>query len=119
MKSYSFSEDSRVEILTVDEIDDVDINDIVGFVTYQYSDKWWLGCVLGVEGNEVKISFLKPYRPSPPFKYPQFPDILVAHKREVLIKVNPTTARGRVYRLMESEAQKANKNLLLKSTKKK
>lgn len=59
MKLYSFSEKTRVEIVTVDDIDDdVDIIDIVDFFTCQYSDKWWLGCVLGVEGNEVKKKLL-------------------------------------------------------------
>lgn len=114
VKSYSFSEESSVEIVSADHTDDdLDINDIVGFVTCQYSDKWWLGCVLGIEGDEVKISFLEPHGPSPSFKYPQFTDILVMHKSEVLTKVDPTTGTGRVYRLTDSETKKANKKLLV------
>lgn len=55
VKSESFSEESRVEIVSVDDIVvDVDINDIFGFVTCQFADKWWLGCVLGVEGDKYK-----------------------------------------------------------------
>lgn len=115
VKSHSFSEVSSVEIVSADDTDaDLDTNDIVGFVTCQYSDKWWLGCVLGVEGDEVKISFLEPHGPSPSFKYPQFTDILVVHKSEVLTKVDPTTATGRVYRLTDLETKKANKKLSVK-----
>lgn len=115
VKSYSFSEESSVEIVSINDTDDnLDIKDIVGFITCEYSDKWWLGCVLGIEGCEVKISFLEPHGPSPSFKYPQFSDILVVHKSAILTKVDPTTATGRVYQLTESETKKANKKLFMK-----
>ncbi|KAJ8892733.1 hypothetical protein PR048_005314 [Dryococelus australis] len=72
VKSYSFSEGSTVKIVSAhDAGDDLDIKDIVGFVTCQYSDKWWFGCMLVIEGYYVKISFfLEPHGTSPSFKYP-------------------------------------------------
>lgn len=119
VKNYSFSEESAIEIVSsIDADDDLDVKDVKGFVTCQYLDKWWLGCVLGIKRCEVKISFLEPHGPSPSFKYPQFADILVVHKSAILTKVDPTTATGRVYQLTESESQKANKKLFLKLKKK-
>ena len=115
VKSYS-----SLEMITVDDIEyGVDIKDTVGFVTCKYWDTWWLGCVLGVEGDEVnlKIGFLEPHGPSPSFKYLQFLDILVVHKGVILTKVDPTTST--IYWLTESETQTTTKELLLKSTKKK
>lgn len=77
-----------------------------------YNDnEWWLGCVLGVEDNEVKISFLEPHGPAPSFKYPRSPDVLVLNKADVLTKVDPTTQTGRVYNLSVVECSKATRKL--------
>lgn len=56
MKSYTISDEWRVEIWLVDDIDyDVAINDIVGFVTCRYSDKLF---VLGVDCDEIRKVYL-------------------------------------------------------------
>ena len=92
----------------------MDIKYAVGFVICKYWYTWWLDCILGVEGDKVKINFLKPHGPSPSFKYLQFPDILVMHKSEVLTKVDATTSAGRVNQLTEFETQTAKKAITLK-----
>lgn len=115
VKYYSFSQHTKEEIVRKrDDADDLDLNDIVGFVTCVYNNEWWLGCVLGIENEEVKVSFLEPHGPSPSFKYPHIPDVLVLNKTEVLTKVDPTTQTGRVYNITESESTKASKKLLSK-----
>jgi len=90
---------------------ELQISEIVGFVTCEYDSKWWLGCVLGVEDEHIKMSFLEPHGPSRSFKYPAPPDILSVNKTKVLTKVDPTTQTGRVYHLTDSEITRTNKKL--------
>lgn len=112
VKTYSFSDDVKEEVVSENDVDgDLELSDVVGFVTCEYNNEWWLGCVLGIADEEVKISFLEPHGPSPSFKYPRSPDILIVNKTEVLTKVDPTTQTGRVYHLTEFESIKASKKL--------
>lgn len=118
-KTYSICEHFKeAEVATSDE--DINSKNMVGFVICRYSEHWWLGCVLHVneETEEIKVSFLEPHGPSPSFKYPQTPDILIVHTSDILLKVDPTTATGRVYNLTEAETVKASQALMSKKRKK-
>lgn len=103
-KIHSNSNKSTEFNLT-DGLVNIDYEKISGFVTAIYDDFWWLGCVLGKndESQEVTISFLHPSGPSPSFFYPNKPDVLNVNPRTVLLKVNPVTETGRVYKLSEAE----------------
>lgn len=112
VKEYSFSTETKEEIVSLEEKNEqLELSEIVGFVTCNYSNQWWLGCVLGIENEFVNISFLEPHGPSPSFKYPQFPDILGVSRSDVLTKVDPITQTGRVYKLTTHEMEKASKIL--------
>lgn len=112
VKEYSFSTATKEEIVSLEEKNEqLELSEIVGFVTCNYSNQWWLGCVLGIENEFVNISFLEPHGPSPSFKYPQFPDILGVSRSDVLTKVDPITQTGRVYKLTTHEMEKASKIL--------
>jgi hypothetical protein len=52
------------------------VEDIRGFVTCEYDRKWWLACVLQVNGSEIQQTCFHPSGPSKSFKYPSPPDIL-------------------------------------------
>lgn len=112
VKTYSLANESKEEIVSKNDVDcDLNLSDIVGFVTCIYDNEWWLGCVIGIENEDVKISFLEPHGPSHSFKYPRSPDILLVNKVDILTKVDPTTQTGRVYHLTESESNKSTKQL--------
>lgn len=82
----------------------IEYGKISGFVTTMNDDFWWLGCVLGKndESQEVTINFLHPRGLSPSFFYPNKPDVLNVHPKTILLKVNPITETGRVYKLSET-----------------
>lgn len=61
--------------------------------------------------DEVKISFLDPNGPSRSFKYPSMPDIMTVSCQDVLTKVYPTTAKGRVYKITSKESKEASETL--------
>ena len=91
--------------------------EIKGFVTAIYDQKWYLACVLETypDSTEVKLTFLEPNGPSPSFKYPPRPDILIIPEKDILSIVDPQTATGRTYSLSEKETKKASKLLNEKS----
>lgn len=115
VKPYSFSETLRMETTTIQE-GDIEFSDMVGFVTCKYDEKWWLGCILDSyeDKQEVKVSFLHPNGPSPSYKYPELTDVLCVHKSDILTRVDPLTATGRVYTLTKGETQTATTKLLQK-----
>ena len=53
--------------------------------------------------DEVEVTFLHPHGPSQCFRYPTVPDILIMNMTDILTAVNPTTAIGRVYTLMQEK----------------
>ena len=96
MRMYKVSNVSDI-ILAFDEIS--------GFITCIYENKWWMACVLEKYENnrEVKVSFLHPPGPHKSFTYPTKPDILRIASEDVLIKVDPLTETGRIYSLTDEE----------------
>lgn len=64
-KVYSTSTTCKEERVTATE-DELDIEDIQGFITCVHNEQWWLACVLTVneEDNDVRASFLHPPGPS-------------------------------------------------------
>ena len=71
---------------------------------------WWLACVTKSlpDSEEVEVSFLHPYKPA---KYPFSDDVLVMSYHDVLTLVNPSTATGRDYVLLELEMMVASTTL--------
>jgi hypothetical protein len=72
-----------------------------------YYKVWWFGCIIIVNENSVKvtISFLHPQGPLPSCVYPQQPDILSIQFLDVLMRVDPRRATGRIYTLTTDETQ--------------
>ncbi len=92
---------------------ELEIDEISGFVTCCYDSEWWLACVIDVDidNAEVKVSFLHPHGPSRSYKYPSIPDILTIPLTDILSKVTPRTATGRVYNLTPKETRDTAKKL--------
>ncbi len=76
-KVYSSSATSTEKTVTIQENELVP-EEIRGFVTCVYDEKWWVACVLQVDeySEQVSVSFLHPHGPSRSFKYPARLDIL-------------------------------------------
>ncbi len=109
------SADKREVKLTAEE--DVPFENIKGFVTVRYDNRWYLGCVLQTfpEDAEVKVSFLHPAGPFHSFCYPAGrPDILVVPSENILTLADPMTSTGRTYRITENETQRVIQALLRK-----
>lgn len=111
-KVYSASALSKIEQVTKLE-GELLISDIKGYVIAVYDEKWWLTCVIDTDAddNKVKLSFLHPSGPSPSFKFPNKPDVLLVPVQDVLTIVDPTTVTGRVYSITEKETVEANVKL--------
>ena len=60
-------------------------DEIRGFVVCIYGNEWWLGCVLQINGDDVRVNLLQPHGPSPSFSYPHHPDILTVSVEDVLL----------------------------------
>lgn len=92
---------------------DIQFEDVKGFVTAMYDNKWWLACVLEtyVETLEVKLYFLRPNGPSTSFHYPRNPDILVIPYSDILTVADPMTTTGRIYKITEDTMNEASKKL--------
>ena len=112
VRPYSFSTAFKEEKVTKQERE-FEIEGISGFVTCEYDGQWWLTCVLDTDSDngEVKVTFLHPHGPSRSFKYPSIPDILTVPVSDILTKVNPRTAKGRVYTLTAKESREATMKL--------
>jgi len=112
VRPYSFSSAFKEEKVTKQERE-FEIEEISGFVTCEYNGQWWLTCVLDTDSDngEVKVTFLHPHGPSRSFKYPSIPDILTVPASDILTKVNPRTAKGRVYTLTAKESREATMKL--------
>ena len=63
------------------------------------------------DSNEVELSFLYPHGPSKSFGYPDQSDVLVISAEDILTKINPTTATGRVYAISPVEITAATRTL--------
>jgi len=109
---YSTSTTCKEERVTATE-DELDIEDIQGFITCVHNEQWWLACVLTVneEDNDVRASFLHPPGPPRSFKYPSRSDILTFPAADVLTKVDPRTTTGHIYTLSQKESHEAMQKL--------
>ena len=63
------------------------------------------------DSNEVEVSFLYPHGPSKSFSYPDQSDLLIISSEDILRKVIPTTATGRVYATSSVKITAATKTL--------
>eukprot|EP00731_Ephydatia_muelleri_P007129 Em0003g1377a len=96
--------------------EDLVFDDIKGFVTVMYDNKWYLACVLQTFPStvEVELSCLEPAGPSSSFVYPRKADILIIPATNVLTIVDPATTTGRTYTLSEAECSIASQKLQVK-----
>jgi hypothetical protein len=116
VRDFSSSLKKRVEriSLTSDTTSTaIRITSVNGYVTAKYDGHWWLACVMQTmpDSNEVEVSFLYPHGPSKSFSYPDQSDVLVISAEDILTKVNPTTATGRVYAISPVEITTATRTL--------
>ena len=100
---FSSSTDVNIQSIIL-RGDELEIEQITGFVTCVRSEQWWLGCVLeyNEEYDEVKLTILHPHGPSRSFAYPSMPDVISLQRCDILTSVYPTTT-GCVYRLTKKE----------------
>jgi hypothetical protein len=75
VKPYSASALSKEVKVTLAGTCEMPLENISGFVTCVYEQKWWLGCVLQVdqEDPEVTVTLLHPHGPCSSFRYPATP----------------------------------------------
>ena len=111
-RQYSTSTEFKVQKVTAGDAV-LSLDQIRGFVTCVYDQKWWLACVLetDTEDLEVKVSFLHPNGPAHSFRYPCIPDILRVTTSDVLTIVDPRTTTGRVYTITQKESKTASEKL--------
>lgn len=104
---YSLGNERTIEEPAMTDGSSTDMENVEsGFVTVAYDNFWWLACILAKkhEVNEIKVSFLHPRGPARSFYYPQpKQDILDLKIEDLLKKVSPRTATGRMYTLTEEE----------------
>ena len=114
-KRTSFSTQSIIaRVRREEDAGNISHDEIRGFVVCIYGNEWWLGCVLQLNGDDVRVNFLHPHGPSPSFSYPHHPDILTVSVEDVLLCADPTTATGRVYTLSGIEQSTATERLKIK-----
>lgn len=91
----------------------LEIDDIKGFVICMYDKKWWLACVLQTFSvtEEVKMTFLHPHGPNPSFVYPEKPDILSLPVHDILMLTDPQTVTGRTYKIPDLDMHRASSKL--------
>ena len=111
-KEYSMSSNSKEKRVTALE-DDLQIEDIHGFVTCSHEEQWWVGCVIHVDEDTlaVTISILQPHGPSSSFRFPAVPNVVNITLDKVLTKVDPRTTTGRKYTLTKLESKRATQKL--------
>ena len=117
VKVYSTCAEARVVSLNTASQDNLALENIKGFVTLAYNNKWYLAVTLQTFPNteEVKVSCLEPAGPARSFVQPQTQDILVIPASDVLTLVDPfISSTARCYRLSDTESLKASRALQLR-----
>ena len=116
---YSTCAEARIVCVDAASQDNLTLENIKGFVTIVYNNKWYLAVTLQTfpDTEEVKVSCLEPAGPARSFVYPQTQDILVipASASDVLTLVDPlTNSTARCYRLSDTESLKPSRVLQLR-----
>ena len=106
-RRYSEAEEFREQRVAQMD-DDLEIDDISGYVTCVHSSKWWLACVLEVdkENAEVRVTLLHPRGPSRSYKYPSKPDTQLLPLNSMLVKVDARTTTGRTYTISPEDKKR-------------
>ena len=112
VKVYLKCDGSKDAKVTIEE-GEVPFDDIRGFVTEMYDQKWWLAYVLQTfsHKSEEKVSFLTPAGPNPSLMYWSHPGTFMVPSSDTLLTlVDPVITRtGRTYHLRDKEHNKATK----------
>ncbi len=112
VKVHSKSADTKLVTVTEDEeVEEMSVEQIRGYVTVEYDGQWWLAHVQRVDPvkNEIQVTFLHPPGPAKSFVYPTRPDVLSVPPSQVLTMVDAsaTSSSGRTYKLSQKEMDKA------------
>ena len=112
IKRYSSSTDSKDERVTK-QPEDLEIEQVSGYVTCVHESVWWLACVLekDLENAEFRLTLLHPHGPSRSYKYPTAPDIITLPLSSILTLVEPRTTTGRTYSLYQRDSRAATAKL--------
>ena len=111
---YSTCAETRIVSLNTTSENNLTLENIKGFVTLAYNNKWYLAVTLQTfpDTEEVKVSCLEPAGPARSFVYPHTQDILIIPASDVLTLVDPlTNSTARCYRLSDTESLKASRAL--------
>ena len=108
VRHYSCSNESRSVIIRwQNNVKELDLGAIRGYVAVEYDGVWWLAYVhqVDIERKEILVNFLRPNGPSASFVYPRQQDLHLVDASDILTILNPKTVTGRTYTLStEDEA---------------
>ncbi len=114
-KEFSLSGVCRRVQVNGDSSLELELDEIKGFVTVVWNQKWYLASVMDVDTilGEVKLSFLQQCGPYGSFSFPACPDMGIVPSSAILSSVDPLLSErsGRAYKLSNKEIDTANKRL--------
>ena len=98
VRHFSSSRDSMVKKVA-DNLENLPQNEISGYVTVTYDQKWYVGYVMEKDCSkkEALVTFLQPNGPSRSFTYPSKDDILIVPFSDILTSVEIQTTNCRTY----------------------
>ena len=104
-----------MERVTLSGIDELQLEDINGFVAVVHNEQWWVGCVLHTDEDSktVTVNLLYPQGPSQTFNYPAKQNFITVSNIDVIAKVDPRTVTGRTYTISKQETKAATVKLKL------
>ena len=112
VRFFSDSLDSQLKKVC-QTVNTLQMEDITGYITVAYDNKWWLGVVINknISTTEVEVTFLHPSGPARSFKYPEKPDNLIVSVHDILSVVETKTSTGRVYTVTQLDQSAASQLL--------
>ena len=102
VRNYSCSNKSRsVNIRWKNNVKELDLSALRGYVAVKYDGVWWLSYVDQVDasGKDILVNLLHPNGPSASFVYLRKQDLLLVDASDILTTLNPNTVTGRTYTL--------------------
>ena len=105
-KKYRHNDNQEISLSTTSkdvkvmkERGELETEEVSGYVICIHNSRWWLGCVLekDLENVQVKLSLLHPSGPSWSFRYPCAPEIVTVPLFRVVLLVELRTTTGRTY----------------------
>ena len=115
VQDYSSSSVSRIEKIMSQNVSQLNISSITGYMVEEYDEHWWIDCVLGSnpEKMEVTMNFLHPHAPGQFFSFRDPPGIFTIDLNDLFLAVEPKTTTGWSYFITSKESEGATKALNL------